>query len=122
MKEINLLIAKRNTTIAKKNTIDAEIIAIEQEIKDINTKVLINECLNLFDGIGKNFIAKDRYSDNRYYSEIKGIKNIRLHNNTIVVKITSSLGLLLNNIIKFRDNYYKIVFLHSNEFVNTIDY
>lgn len=48
----------------------------------------MEETLNLLEEVGEGFVAKDYYSNNRYYSKIPGVKNIRFTaTDTLLIKL-----------------------------------
>ena len=94
--------------------------AIEMGIKNENTLLLMEECLNLIHGI--NIVESDDYAPTRVYSKIPGVKNIRWNDRTsFLVKITSPAGYLLPKEIEI-DEKYGIVFSESSNFSETLDY
>ena len=117
---------KINKLKAERNKITAEISAIESQIKDINTRTIIEEILNLRDGVG-NFFSADYYANDRLYSRVPGVKNLRWawdeeKQRTILVKITSPAGRLLPESVKVEGVEYKIEFIYSDKFDNNLDY
>jgi hypothetical protein len=87
---------KVNEMMAEINRLKGEIFAIENNLTNENTPILVEEILNLFQGVGDGFVDGDYYAQDRVYSRIKGVKNIRLNNpDTILDKVTSPKGYLL---------------------------
>lgn len=115
MKQVNIL-------IQRKNEIEAAIAAIENNIKENNGVILIKEVLNLLSGVGDGYIAKDYYASARYYSNIKGVKNIRLIDEELWVKVTTPRGYLLPEKIKIRNIEYRVICSQSTKYNNEIDY
>ena len=94
--------------------------AIEMGIKNENTLLLMEECLNLIHGI--NIVEDDDYAPTRVYSKIPGVKNIRWNDrNSFLVKTTSPAGYLLPKEITI-DERYGIVFTRSRNFSEKLDY
>ena len=115
MKQINILIQRLNE-------IDAAITAIENNITADNAVVFVKEVLNLLSGVGDGFISGDYYAPDRYYSQIKGVKNIRLIDEEIWVKVTTPSGYLLPEKIKIHDTEYRVICSQSTNFDNEVDY
>ena len=114
MKQINILIQRRNE-------IDAAIAAIENNIASDNGVILIKEILNLLSGVGDGYVARD-YAAARYYSQIKGVKNLRIIDGEIWVKVTTPSGYLLPEKIKIRDTEYNVICSQSTKYNNEVDY
>lgn len=115
MKQINILMQRLNE-------IDAAITAIENNITSANGVVLIKEILNLLKGVGEGYVARDYYAPNRYYSQIKGVKNIRIIDGEVWVKVTTPSGYLLPEKIKIHDTEYRVICSQSTKFNNEVDY
>ena len=115
MKQVNILIQRLNE-------IDAAITAIENNITSANGVVLIKEILNLLAGVGDGYVAKDYYASARYYSQIKGVKNIRIIDGEVWVKVTTPSGYLLPEKIKIHDTEYSVICSQSTKFNNEVDY
>ena len=107
--------------LAEKNKLEAEIISLEKGLIDANLKIFIEEVLNLLDGVG-NFVAGDYYAPSRYTSSIKGVKNIRLNQKGVLVKVTSPAGYLLPEKIEVRGITYPVHFVESSRFTEGVDY
>ena len=108
MKNVNELLKERNF-------IDAQIAAIESGITSENEVIFISEVLNLLDGVGENFVSGDYYAPDRMYSNIKGVKNIRLIDREIYVKVTAPSGYLLPDSLRIRGNAYVVRFESIND-------
>ena len=114
----------------KVNEIQAQINALEAKKAEIinsltseNEVILHEEILNLIDGVGDGYISGDYYAPNRYYSKIKGVKNIRRYGDTdILVKVVSPSGYLLPDKLNIRGNEMHIVFTDSSKFEDETDY
>lgn len=104
------------------NALEAKKYAIEKSIRDKNEIKLIEEVMNLIDGIG--ITEGDYYACTRYYSEIEGIKNIRFCNNPkeIMVKTTSLKGEILPYSLNIRGKEYKIFVMRSENFADSLNY
>jgi len=107
----------------KINHLQAEIDAIEHQYVDSVIPTLIEEVYNLLTGVGKNFVEGDIYADTRYYSEIPGIKNIRMgFENELIVKVDSPIGKLLPPTLKVQDHEFKLVIIYSTRYSDALDY
>ena len=116
---------KINELKARLHELTAQIWAVENEIQDENSKLLFEEVLNLLNGVGDGFREGDYYAPSRYYSSIRGVKNIRIREgfpNTIFVKVVSPRGYLLPKKIKIGGTLYKIEFWKSKNFSEEVDY
>lgn len=131
--EVNIINIKLTTTMetVKKlkeqvNALNAKIYGIEKGIKDENEVKLFEEICNLLDGVGKGFTEGDYYAPTRYYSTIKGVKNIRiegpLDEPSVAVKIVSPVGKLLPESITVRDKLYKVNWFYSDKYEDAVDY
>lgn len=111
----------------KINVLEAEIFAIENKTLAGNAKVLYQEISNLIDGVG-DYVSADYYAEDRVYSAIPGVKNIRFQRNfrddqlVVIAKVTSKVGYLLPNKIMVRGKERKIIFLQSSSFNSELDY
>ena len=115
MRQINILLQRRNE-------IDAEIAAIENNMVAENGVVLIKEVLNLLAGVGDGYVAGDDYAPERYYSQIKGVKNIRIIDGGIYVKVTAPSGYLLPSSVRIEGNTYVVRFSKSIAYFTAMDY
>lgn len=116
----------------KINALQAELQCIETGIREENTRILIEEVLNLLDGVGDGFRVEDYYAPTRYYSRIPGVKNIRMvechpcSSNPfppyLEVKVTSPKGELLPREIEVRGQVYKVTLVESKRYDETMDY
>ena len=112
-----------NEMTALRNKLDAAIIAETTKRTEANADLLREEIMNLIDGVGSGFTEGDYYAPDRYYSGIKGVKNIRFSDSsTILVKILSPVGELLPNTIEVRDKEYVVTFTESDKYSSTVDY
>ncbi len=66
-----------NEMKAEINRLHAEIYCVEKKMKEKNMPILIQEILNLREGVGEGYVDGDYYAPSRYYSRIEGVKNIR---------------------------------------------
>ncbi len=115
MKNVNELIAQRNK-------IEAEIISLEKGLVDANHQLFLEEVFNLLDGVGKGFVEGDYYAPSRYYSSIRGVKNIRLNALGVQVKAHSPAGFLVPEQIEVRGAVYPVHFVKSSSFAEEVDY
>lgn len=109
----------------QRNKLDAEIYVLEQKIKDANFQILLEELANLLDRIGDGYVHGDYYAPDRYYSEIPGVKNIRVRldseafpdksNDKVVVKLTDNV-LLPNKPFEFRGRTWEIKYIYSRHY------
>lgn len=114
------------------NALEAELRCIEKGIKDRNARLLMEETLNLLDGVGDGFRMEDYYAPTRYYSRIPGVKNIRVVECNplrtekfppyLEVKVTSPKGELLPREIEVRGQVYKVTLWKSKRYDETMDY
>ena len=118
-----------NELISKANELMARVQAIEKKITDKNYQIFIKEVRNLLNGVGEGYIAEDYYSSDRYYSDIEGVKNIRLlapekegYEAEIMVKVTSPKGYLIPKEIQIDGKKYYTAFIHSKNYNSEIDY
>jgi hypothetical protein len=120
MRTVNEIQQGINALIAEKET-------LINGIKSKNDSLLIEEILNLRDGVGKGFTEGDYYAPSRYYSKIKGVKNLREIEYkdecyVIEVKVHSPVGYMLNESIKIEGITYHLSFVESKHFTETLDY
>lgn len=116
----------------KINALEAELQCIEKNIREENTRMLIEEVLNLLDGVGDGFVVGDDYAPTRFYSRIPGVKNIRVVECNpfrtsqfppyLEVKVTSPKGELLPREIEVRGQVYKVTLVESKRYDATLDY
>ena len=66
-----------NEKMAEINRLHAEIYCVEKKLQSKNLPVLIQEVLNLREGVGEGYVDGDYYAPTRFYSRIEGVKNIR---------------------------------------------
>ena len=111
---------------------EAELQCVERSIRDKNTRMLLEEVLNLLDGVGEGFCVGDYYAPTRYYSRIPGVKNVRVVEcnpyrtetfpSYLEVKVTSPKGELLPREITVRGQEYKVTLVKSRRYDRTVDY
>lgn len=122
-----------NQLAALRNAVDARIFSIRDQIKGKNTPILVEEVMNLFDCVGDGFREGDYYAPNRYYSRIKGVKNIRVdkcypngYGNPsvpcILVKIESPEGDNLPKEIEIRGRLYPVEIMKSKNYFDEVNY
>ena len=111
-----------NELIQKRNEIEAAIMELQQDFITCNSRQFFIEVLNLINGVGNKFVAGDYYAPDRYYSQIPGIKNIRICDNKIVVKLLSPRGKLIPNKVIMDDAVYTVKFIYSEDYDPTMDY
>ena len=98
------------------------IAAIENNITSNNGVMLIREILDLLSGVGDGFRTGDYYAPDRFYSAISGVKNIRIFNTDVFVKVTTPSGYLLPKKITIHDTEYRINCIKSSNFNSEVDY
>ena len=108
--------------IQRRNEIEAKIMELHQDFININSKQFFIEVLNLIDGVGDGFVSGDYYAPDRYYSQIPGIKNIRICDNQVVVKLLSPKGKLIPNKVIIDDFAYTVKFIYSGDYDPQLDY
>ena len=108
--------------IQKRNEIEATIMELHQNFISTNSRQFFIEVLNLINGVGCGFVAGDYYAPDRYYSQIPGIKNIRICDDEIVVKVISPRGKLIPNKVIMNDAVYTVKFIYSDDYDPTMDY
>ena len=92
-----------NEMTALRNKLNAAIIAEKVKRTEANTTLFREEIMNFIDGVGSGYTEGDYYAPDRYYSGIKGVKNVRFTgSDTILVKILSPVGGLLPEEIEVR--------------------
>ena len=111
-----------NELIQKRNEIEATIMELHQNFISTNSRQFFIEVLNLINGVGCGFVAGDYYAPDRYYSQIPGIKNIRICDDEIVVKVISPRGKLIPNKVIMNDVVYTVKFIYSDDYDPTMDY
>ena len=111
-----------NELIQKRNEIEATIMELHQNFISTNSRQFFIEVLNLINGVGCGFVAGDYYAPDRYYSQIPGIKNIRICDDEIVVKVISPRGKLIPNKVIMNDAVYTVKFIYSDDYDPTMDY
>lgn len=135
MKEINqlreiLASMSVNELMEMNNEITAEIRHKNNNRIYNNVRILDAEVRNLLDGVGDGFVSSDYYAKDRYYSSIKGVKNLRIYkpeeveekDAELLVKILSPKGKLLPKEITVRNIRYKIKFISSKNYTMEVDY
>ena len=111
-----------NELIQKRNEIEAAIMELQQDFITCNSRQFFIEVLNLINGVGREFVAGDYYAPDRYYSQIPGIKNIRICDDEIVVKLLSPRGKLIPNKVITNDAIYTVKFVYSDNYDPIVDY
>lgn len=111
-----------NKLIAERNKLDAKIACIEDKIVEKNIEILLEETMNLQDGVGEGFVSADDYAEDRYYSKIDGVKNIRIHGDKLYVKIKDRNGYYVPNSIEVRGKEYEIDFLYTKGYDSELEY
>lgn len=111
------------------NSAYAEIEAIRNNITDSNVTILKREIMNLLDGVGAGYVEGDYYSPSRYYSDIVGVKNIRItnpgtlyKNYRVIVKVLSPIGENLPSSITVRGIEYTVIIDRSTRYTAEVDY
>lgn len=108
--------------IQKRNEIEARIMELQQDLVHEHFRQFFIEVLNLINGVGCGFVTGDYYAPNRYYSQIPGIKNIRIYDNEIVVKLLSPSGKLIPNKVITNGVAYTVKFVYSSNYDPIVDY
>ena len=108
--------------IQKRNEIEARIMELHQDFITCNSRQFFIEVLNLINGVGDRFVSGDYYAPDRYYSQIPGIKNIRICDDEIVVKLLSPRGKLIPNKVITNDAIYTVKFVYSDNYDPIVDY
>jgi hypothetical protein len=113
-----------NELTQARNKLDAQIWAAKYQLVQTNLERLVEEILNFLDEVGEDYISGDYYAPRRYYSSIKGIKNIRVGRNsqTILVKLTSPAGRLLPEEVEIRGIVYAIEYTKSDHYCSGLNY
>jgi len=113
-----------NSLKSKINKLQGEIAAIESKQTSTNLKMLVEEVLNLRDGVGEGFVDGDHYAPSRYYSSIPGVKNIRFDSDgSVLAKIESPKGRLLPKRINLGGSEDVLVWIIlSDAYTEEIDY
>lgn len=111
------------------NSAKAEIESIQQGIKNSNITILRREMMNLLDGVGVGYVEGDYYASSRYYSDIIGVKNIRIKNPDalynyyrVIIKTLSPIGENLPDNVIVRGVKYIVVLDRSRRYSNEVDY
>ena len=115
--EMKKLLSKRQELQLQLNKINAQLECESRKIIEKNAPLLVAEVMNLIDGIGKGYIFADYYADERYYSDIPGVKNIRFNNDEtkVCVKLYSYQGKFLPDSIFVRGKRYKVETFYSSK-------
>ena len=112
-----------NEMTALRNKLNAAIIAEKVKRTEANTTLFREEIMNFIDGVGSGYTEGDYYAPDRYYSGIKGVKNVRFTgSDTILVKILSPVGGLLPEEIEVRGETLKVIITKSDKYTSTVDY
>lgn len=111
-----------NALIAQRNKLEAEINALESKIVGDNIVILLEEVMNLQDGVGTGYVSADDYARDRYYSRINGVKNIRIHGDKLYLKIKDRNGYYVPNSLEVRGKEYEIDFLYPKEYDSELEY
>lgn len=111
------------------NSAQAEIEAIRNNITDNNVTILKREIMNLLDGVGIGYVEGDYYAPSRYYSDIVGVKNIRIKSPDIlynyyrvIIKTISPIGENLPSSITVRGIEYTVIIDRSTRYTAEVDY
>lgn len=111
------------------NSATAELESIKSNITNSNVTILRREIMNLLDGVGRGYVEGDYYAPSRYYSDIVGVKNIRiktpdtLYNyHRVVVKTLSPIGENLPETIIVRGVKYAVILWKSDRYTAEVDY
>lgn len=111
------------------NSAKAEIEAIRNNITDSNVTILKREIMNLLDGVGRGYVEGDYYAPSRYYSDIIGVKNIRIKSPDVlynyyrvIIKTISPIGENLPSSITVRGIEYTVIIDRSTRYTTEVDY
>lgn len=111
------------------NSAWAEIEAIRNNITDSNVTILKREIMNLLDGVGRGYVEGDYYAPSRYYSDIVGVKNIRIKSPDtlynyyrVIIKTISPIGENLPSSITVRGIEYTVIIDRSTRYTVEVDY
>lgn len=111
------------------NDLKGRLVLLEAKTVRENTATLVSEILNLRDGVGDGYREEDYYAPERYYSKIKGVKNIsidyfdeEMKAYKVCVKVVAQSGFLLPTEVEIDGKSYKIYFVKSKNYDNTCDY
>ena len=106
-----------------RNVIDAKIASITAGYSSANTQLLVQEIMNLLDGVG-DFRGADDYAPARIYSQIDGVKNLSLGvaTNFLWVKVTSRRGYLIPSTVVVRGCLHVTKFIHSRVYDGEVNY
>lgn len=111
---------QRNEIMAEINRLEGMLTAIRIKKIEDNTPLLVEEVLNLIDGVGKGFEGASFWAPKRYYSRIPGVKNLRFEWNRIVVKMLDRRGYDLPPTITIRGEKYTLYFMESKNFTEEV--
>ena len=119
-----------NTIQQKINALEAEKFLMLEKLVDENILKLITEVKNLQTGCGDGYREEDYYAPTRYYSEIKGIKNLRIYRDgegktMLTIKVESRIGRDLAEHIKEYNALPKVDevrITYSKHYSDEIDY
>lgn len=114
------LTLSRNAIMAQINKLQSYLEVMKLKHIQENTPVLIEESLNLLDGVGEGFVGATYYAPDRYYSRIEGIKNLRMWRDEVVVKLLDKRGYDLPETIEVRGKKYKVTFVESKNFTEEV--
>lgn len=111
------------------NDLKGRLVLLETKAVRENTATLVSELLNLQDGVGDGYRDKDYYAPERYFSKIKGVKNIsidyfdeEMKAYKVCVKVVTQSGFLLPHEVEIDGDKFKIYFVKSKNYDNTCDY
>ena len=102
------------------NALKAKVFAVENGIKTENSVLLVQETLNLLEGV--EVTEGDYYAESRYYSRIEGVKNIRFYRGLLTVKVESPKGELLPKAIVVEGEVYTVHTYKSRYYKECLDY
>lgn len=131
MNNIDLTQYSVNSLMELRNRITSRIEVIQKSITDSNVETLLFETRNLLNHVGSGYVEEDYYASARYYSEIPGVKNIRVYSyadpdknekGCIGLKILSPKGKLVPSEINIDGSIYTIEFWKSKNYSPWIDY
>lgn len=114
------LTLSRNEIQSQINRLQSYLESMKNKNRQKNTPILIEECLNLLDGVGEGFVGATYYAPDRYYSRIEGVKNLRIRGGELTVKVVDKRGYDLPKTIEVRGEEYTITFTHSERFTEEV--
>lgn len=106
------------------SALHGELAALKAAKEKENVAQITSEVFNLVNAIGDQFVEGDDWAKARVYSQIPGVKNIRMsdEDNKILVKVSSPSGFLLPESINVEGTKYTFEFMYSSKYEERVDY